>query len=125
MANVGKSIVSVEITDTKDNIVYTFEVTVTNQAPYFSSTLSTLIIVSCMIDQTEDLPLSVDPEGLPFSVVIYSGPSFLSVISNSKLRVFPQARADIGLHTIILRVQDEEPKYTEYTTVIKVRNTSP
>ncbi len=79
------------------------------------------------------LPLSQDPEGLPYSTKLLmnnggsaAASSFITVLSNRLLRVFPRVcETDVGTHLITIKVEDEEPKAISYSFNVIVKNQPP
>jgi hypothetical protein len=71
MSQVGTHTIDVSITDTKATVKSSFTLTVTNHAPYvIASAVPTEIIATFNVDYTFTLPVSTDPEGLPYTTTI-------------------------------------------------------
>ena len=71
MSEVGTHTIEVSITDSKTTVKSSFTLTVTNQAPYvLASTVPTEITATFNVDYTFTLPVSTDPEGLPYTTSI-------------------------------------------------------
>ena len=71
MSEVGTHTIEVSITDTKATVKSSFTLTVTNQAPYvLASTVPSEITATFNVDYTFTLPVSTDPEGLPYTTTI-------------------------------------------------------
>jgi len=64
--------------------------TVTNQPPVVTGVIPTTAIVALFGKSTTyNLPTSMDPENLSYSTSILSGPSYVSLISNSTIKIAP------------------------------------
>ena len=71
MSHVGTHTIEVSITDTKATVKSSFTLTVTNQAPYVvASTVPTEITAAFNEVYVYTLPVSTDPEGLPYTTTI-------------------------------------------------------
>lgn len=71
MSEVGVHTIVVTITDTKATVPSSFTLTVTNQAPSVDiSKVPTEINASFKVDFVYILPISADPEGLPYKTTI-------------------------------------------------------
>jgi hypothetical protein len=71
MSEVGTHKIEVSITDTKATVTSSFTLTVTNQAPYVvGSAVPTEITATFNVDFVFTLPVSTDPEGLPYTTII-------------------------------------------------------
>jgi hypothetical protein len=72
MSELGTHTIEVSIKDTKAAIVKSsFTLTVTNQAPYVvASAVPTEITATFNVDIVFTLPVSTDPEGLPYTTTI-------------------------------------------------------
>jgi len=71
MSEVGTHTIEVSITDTKATVTSSFTLTVTNQAPYVvGSAVPTEITATFNVDFVFTLPVSTDPEGLPYTTII-------------------------------------------------------
>jgi hypothetical protein len=71
MSQVGTLTIEVSITDSKAIVKSSFTLTVTNQAPYVvASAVPAEITATFNVDYTFTLPLSTDPEGLPYTTSI-------------------------------------------------------
>ena len=71
MSQVGTHTIDVSITDNKETVKSSFTLTVTNQAPYVvASAVPTEITATFNVDYTFTLPVSTDPEGLPYTTTI-------------------------------------------------------
>jgi len=72
------------------------------------------------------LPTSSDPEGLPYTTTILSGPSYVTILSNTQARIFPSnCRTDLGNIDLYIKLEDEEPKSFTYSFMLKVPNSPP
>jgi hypothetical protein len=70
---------------------------VTNLAPIVTSTIPKSLSLVFGQDLFYNLPLSSDPEGLPYSTTILSGPSYATIISNTQARFSPSnCQTDLG-----------------------------
>ena len=68
MSQVGAYTIDVSITDTKATVKSSFTLTVTNQAPYVvASAVPAEITATFNVDYNFTLPVSTDPEGLPYT----------------------------------------------------------
>ena len=65
------------ITDTKDTNEYSFVLTVTNLPPCTTTTFITPFAIDFGVTTIYGLPNSKDPEGLPYTTAINSGPSYI------------------------------------------------
>ena len=73
-----------------------------------------------------NLPLSIDPEGLNFTTTIKSGPSFATLISNTTIKLAPaNCLTDFNIHTVQIKLEDEEPSSTFYSFNVSVTNLPP
>jgi hypothetical protein len=68
------------ITDTKLNSTSQFILTVTNQAPTLTGTPVTPFSMNFGETYNYDLPTSSDPEGLPYTTSLLSGPSYVTLL---------------------------------------------
>ncbi len=89
MTDVKTYLMIVMISDSKNTTEYNFTLTVTNQPPKLTSSIKTPIFVSFGKSIIYDLPTSIDPEGLPYSTTIIRGPSYVTQLSATQLRIFP------------------------------------
>ncbi len=83
MSDVSVYTIEVKITDSTNNPIFTFVLTVTNEAPKVTSTIPSDVTVTFGTDFIYNFPTSIDPENLPFTTSIVSGPAFATVISNN------------------------------------------
>ena len=71
MSEVGTHTIEVSITDSKATVTSSFTLTVKNQAPYVDAfSVPTEITATFNDDYTFTLPVSTDPEGLPYTTTI-------------------------------------------------------
>ena len=71
MSQVGTLTIEVSITDSKAIVKSSFTLTVTNQAPYVvASAVPAEITATFNVDYNFTLPVSTDPEGLPYTTTI-------------------------------------------------------
>jgi hypothetical protein len=71
------------------------------------------VVATFGVSQTYNLPTVIDPEGLSFIMTIISGPSFVNEISNTQILINPtNCNTDIGSFTLIIKIEDGEPKST-------------
>jgi hypothetical protein len=71
MSQVGTHTIDVSITDNKETVKSSCTLTVTHQAPYVvASAVPTEITATFNVDYTFTLPVSTDPEGLPYTTTI-------------------------------------------------------
>jgi hypothetical protein len=69
------------------------------------------------------LPSTSDPENLPYFTKIDTGPSFITLLSNTQLKISPHTcQTDIGTHLIQISVFDEEPKSISYSFNLHISN---
>ncbi len=117
----------VNITDNKSSKTYTFYLTVTNQPPKFTKTLPSSLDVNIGSPISYPLPPSIDPEGLPYNISIMSGPSYVSLISNSSIMLInpSSCESDFGNQTVKIKLEDEQPLSTNYSILINVKNLPP
>ena len=108
ISEVGVHTIEVSITDGKATVTSSFTLTVTNLAPSVDpSTIPIEITVTFNIDTKYTLPLSTDPEGLPYTTTILNGPSYATVISNKELRLYPiDCTTDFGIKAIKIKLED-------------------
>ena len=108
ISEVGVHTIEVSITDGKATVTSSFTLTVTNLAPSVDpSTVPIEITATFNIDTKYTLPLSTDPEGLPYTTSILSGPSYATVISNKELRLYPiDCTTDFGIKAITIKLED-------------------
>jgi hypothetical protein len=91
-----------------------------------TSTIPTQVNVTFGLDTLYTLPLSQDPEGLPYTTTLISGPQFISILSHTSMRIFPtNCRTDLGTFIIVIKLVDEQPLSFTYTFKIIVQNLPP
>jgi hypothetical protein len=99
---------------------------VTNLAPFYTSLPKSPVTVTFGKPFTYNLPSSVDPESLPYTTSILSGPSYVTQLSSTQLKIKPMnCLTDFGDKIVNLKLEDEEPKSTNYSFLIKVINLPP
>jgi hypothetical protein len=69
----------------------------------------------------------MDPEGLSYFTTIYTGPSYVSLISsNTQIKIYPtDCLNHFGNKTVTIRLNDQQPLYTYYSFSIIVYNLPP
>ena len=91
MAHVKVYTLIVNITDTMVNVSYQFFLTVTNQAPVLTAAYTTPFSSTFGQNFNYVLPVSADPEGLPYTTSMVSGPSYVTFLSNNNtLNIYPK-----------------------------------
>lgn len=77
------------LTDTHDIKQYSFKITVTNLPPKIITTFQSPVVLTFGQVTIYNLPISIDPEGLPYTTTIQSAPYYVSMISSTQLRINP------------------------------------
>lgn len=107
MSEVKAYTIIVEITDTKQIIQNQFTLTITNQAPIVTSTIPTSVTATFGVSLTYNLPTSADPEGLPYTTTIQTGPSYVTQLSNTQIKINPNScLTDFGTQTVTIKLED-------------------
>jgi hypothetical protein len=109
MSEVKTHLIKVTVTDSFSPTHYSFQVTVTNQPPRrVNSTIQPPVRLQFGQSLIHNLPYSIDPEGLNFTTSLINPPSFVSLISNTSMRINPvNCRTDFGNKTVLIKLEDE------------------
>jgi hypothetical protein len=107
------------ISDSIANQTYQFDFNVSNQAPILNGTLTTPFLTNFGQNVNYVLPNSYDPEGLPYNTSLVSAPSFVTLLPNNTLNIYPKnCTTDLGDKIVVIKLEDEEPKNFTYNITI-------
>ena len=88
---------------------YFFTITVyppgTNLPPYFESLLVDQTAIQG-ITKSYTLPATKDPENVACTISFFSAPSFVTLSTDSTVRIFADATASLGIHKVTLIIKD-------------------
>lgn len=122
---VGTYTITIEV---KDIIGYSnvqsFQLTVTNDLPVFTAILDSVLHIHLGQDFYYNLPGTTDTEGQPVAVSLASPPSFVSLPSQTKLKVSTGGLTGIT-QSIIFELSDDSVNIKSYSMSLVIGNCPP
>ena len=105
--DVGTYLITVTVVDTnKYSNVQSFQLTVTNDPPVFASILDSVLHIHLGQDFYYNLPSTHDQEGKSVVVSLVSPPSFVSLPSQSQLKVSTGGLTGLNTYNVDLELSD-------------------
>lgn len=122
-SEVGTTSITVKLNDGTNSPTFTFDITVTNTAPTFSSSpLSQTVALNSVKAVT--LPAIIDAEGNPATISYSPTLAFVS-ITPTTLTLNPNLFSEVKTHSITITLSDGQPLSTNYPINIVVTNSAP